>query len=225
MNITKVYSAGIFAAAALLVSGCFNPDLTGVEFTCDVSTSPQCPAGLSCVDGNCAVPLPPLMIIAPTAPSTTGCALGGGVDISKSGKSAWACAGIFEGRKDDSTRNINRLCAAGYSLCTNADAIDLSKCDKDAPGFYMSRVFSVHNNKNDKSAQCAAQGTNTFFPGWAGCGAAQTNSLPLPTKCSGFARTWDCQIDRMLACDDGGFPLTPEGAQNERADYGALCCK
>lgn len=223
MNITKVYSAGIFAAAALFIAGCFNPDLTGVEFTCDVDTSSQCPAGLSCVDGNCAVPSPPLMIIAPTAPSTTGCAFGGGVDISKNGKSSWACAGVFEGTKDN-TKNINRLCAAGYALCTTGDNIDLTKCDKDAPGFYMARVLTQSTGGNN--AQCVQPGMNVSFPGWAGCGAAQSVSVQLPgSKCSGFARAWDCIKDRKLACDALGSPYTPEGAKNERSDYGALCCK
>lgn len=224
MKITKVYSAGIFAAAALFIAGCFNPDLTGVEFTCDVDTSSQCPAGLSCVDGNCAVPSPPLMIVAPSAPSSTGCALGGGVDISKNGKSSWACAGVFDATKDN-TKNINRLCAAGYSLCTTADNIDLTKCDKDAPGFYMARVPTKRDKRNDTTAQCTQIGSYTNYPSWAGCGAAQGNALPLSPKCSNFARTWDCSTDDMLACDGLGFPFTPEGARNARADYGALCCK
>ena len=239
MNVTKVYSAGIFAAAALFASGCFNPDLTGVVFKCDDINNTQCPAGQVCLEGNCVTtdiigggPTDDggtgSADLAGTVPSVTGCAAGGGNDVSKGqSKLVYTCAGTFDSTFNTS-RNINRLCATGYELCTKADNIDMNKCSQEPSGFFMARVITQRDNMMASKNGCGSPGKNQG-PMWAGCGASLSYVVPLASSCSNFTKAWDCGYsqttgDTQLDCYNfGGY--SPEASASKRADHGALCCK
>lgn len=232
MKITKVYSAGIFAAAALFASGCFNPDLTGVVFKCDDINNTQCPAGQTCLEGDCV----PAESPSPTDPgldggtggvdmaspggTTTGCSAGGGSDVSKgSSKQAYACTGVFGGYNRP---NASSLCASGYQLCTNADTIDLTKCNQEPKGFFVSKVLTKRDRNTPPGTGCGSPGKNETAM-FAGCGPGTTSVVTLTSACSNFAKAWDCN-DNQLACYNlGGY--SPDASQSTRTDYGVLCCK
>lgn len=236
MKITKVYSAGIFAAAALLVSGCFNPDLTGVVFKCDDINNAQCPAGQTCLEGNCVpqdtggmTPGGPTddggtgaVDMAIPGGTTTGCASGGGTDVTKSGsKLAYSCAGNFFAVGFGSPSAVG-LCASGYEICTKADNIDLAKCNQDPKGFFIARVVTKRDGKQPPATGCGSPGRNESGM-FAGCGGATQSVITLTQSCTGFSKAWDCGDGQLYCFNNNGY--SPEATGSTRSDYGVLCCK
>ena len=236
MKITKIYSAGIFAAAALFIAGCFNPDLTGVVFKCDDISNAQCPAGQTCLEGDCVVAGPDTPFsMAPGSDggtggvdmalpggSTTGCSAGSGTDVSKgSSKQAYTCAGTFGGFNKPSASS---LCASGFQICTSADTIDLTKCNQDARGFFVTNILSKRDKNSLTNIGCGAPGGGQIGM-LAGCGGGSSSIVSLPSACGGFSKAWDSSDSKLDCYKDFAGDYSADWSVSTRSEYGVLCCK
>lgn len=201
-----------------LLFGCFNPDLTTATLICDASHF--CPDGYSCIDGLCRLgpgdnPQPGtdggMTVI-------SGCADGKGADVSSSvTKPAWACPGTYQADKDN-TKNADRLCAAGYAICTNADSVNQSACGN-VNGFFLADVPVRFQNFN---SSCGVAGGGQT-PAWGGCGKS-TGSTSNISACSGFMRAMYDFNNSQLKINSPFTPLAGS-TQNDAGSNGVLCCK
>ena len=81
---------------------------------------------------------------------------GSGTDVSKgSSKQAYTCAGTFGGFNKPSASS---LCASGFQICTSADTIDLTKCNQDSRGFYVTNILSKRDKNSLTNIGCGAPG-------------------------------------------------------------------
>lgn len=218
---------------ALLLGGCFNPDLTNVRWTCTGSgQSDDCPGGYSCVQSVCRAPgevpdplpmedggLPSNVVNAP------GCAAMVGYEVAKDpmGAPAFACPGRFYSIGGPST-NANSICASGYEICRNADRIEFAKCNAPSiPGFFIANVRGEHNGG---MTVCSNQNgfTEDF---WAGCGnPSAIRPVPLTMACSGFSNGRDCDqgMNSQFNCRDDNERAIEE-VTSTNPIHGVLCCK
>ena len=201
-----------------LLFGCFNPDLTTATLICDASHF--CPDGYSCIDGLCRLgpgdnPQPGTdggMTV------VSGCADGKGADVSSSvTKPAWACPGTYQADKDN-TKNADRLCAAGYAICTSADMVSQSACGN-VNGFFLADVPVRFQNFN---SSCGVAGGGQT-PAWGGCGKS-TGSTSNISACSGFMRAMYDFNNSQLKINSPFTPLAGS-TQNDASGNGVLCCK
>jgi len=219
------------APLLLLLFSCFNPDLTGVVYTC-AADNPQCPAGYSCVEGACkaqgdfamsangdatSAPADLVTLDPPDLAKPSGCASGGGHFV---GGSAWACDQAWDFGK------INEVCAAGFSPCISMDGVDLSACGK-LPRFYVLKLNACLDVSG--CAQLTPQtirscdGNLSGVPRWRfGCGAKLSTVQDCPLPCGGSSQAFRCiNTIGKYACESAA---TAELDANSSNQYGLLCC-
>lgn len=222
--------------AALVLLGCYSPNLSGVRFNCTGDGQPDdCPSGYTCVQSLCLLPgetpggstsdggvtpqpdgggMPPAKAV--------GCASMTGYDVAKdsAGAPAFACPGTFSGT---ASSNAYTLCAGGYTICGNANTIDLAKCNGTAvQGFYIARVLGEHKS----TVSCGTQSGLTEDY-WAGCGnTSKIQPINIPQPCSGFSLGRDCDNGGGSSFNCHGDDERPiEGITSTDPVHGVLCCK
>lgn len=208
-----------FVALASMVagSGCYSPNVTGTQYRCDVAVG-NCPDGLKCIKDWCVPPdTDPNSIdggagSGDMAQSTTGCASGAGRNVSNTGTTVWACSGTY------SKGGIANLCGAGYSVCTEANAINIGDCNK-LTGFYVANKQVDKRSGNDI---CTSWSNPSLTTGWAGCGVDRTDTHRIDA-CTGSA------FDRFINCSLNIIPCYGSNLltdiENKNASDGVLCCK
>lgn len=208
--------------ASLALLACYNPDLTAVRFACTGDGKPDdCPSGYTCVQSVCRAPgeVPGQ----PDGGSTGGCASGKGIDVGKdaSAAQAFACPGTFMGT---SMNNAFSLCANGYSICGNANNIDLAKCNAPSmQGFFIANKLGEHNGG---TVICGTQiGISEDY--WVGCG--NTSAIRLVTisqTCNGFSTGRDCDNNMGSEFNCRGDSETPiDQIISTNQVHGVLCCR
>ena len=216
----------LFVIAVVLLSACYNPDLSKVRYTC-TQAQPQCPAGQSCYEGQCVDPNNPGQH--PDAGGdggagladlgrVSGCASGKGAQV---GAQAWACPGTYN------PGGVRKLCASGFQICKRADGIDLAACMQ-VSGFFIADVRG-----SDDNLDCD-RGFRVFCdfkrgdqrPLWFGCGSAQQKVQACKQGCSGFRQAQNSLLamrDMPVTFTDSGGPDIEEQKNTEPMD-GVLCC-
>lgn len=222
------FSLSLFA----LVAGCFSPNLEGVSFLCD-DANPQCPAGYECAESKC-FPTDRITLMMPEPDPTplppdagggmmgaAGCASGNGFNVSKDMmRPAFACPGTWQST-GDKTKNINRLCAAGYVVCGDATRVNITACNMIPTGYFVARVVA-RRNKNSTEVACMTPGGNQGEVLWAGCGRTGQDIFMAPMCGMGFTSARDCDPGSAFGC----FSYTSlDSTFNTQAASGALCCK
>lgn len=200
---------------SIFLFGCFAPDLTATQLLCDESHF--CPDGFSCIAGICQMGSGGGGTGSDGGVSSSGCADGKGSDVSSSVKSSWACPGTYQANGDN-TKNAARLCAAGYSICTSAEAVNLSTCNN-VNGFYLADVPVRFQSFN---SSCGIAGNNQT-PAWAGCGKS-TSSVSNIGGCNNFAKAMYDFNNQQLDINSPFSPLAGT-TQNDSSSNGVLCCK
>lgn len=205
----------------LITAACFNPDYSKVTVLCSAA-DPSCPDGQVCVDNIC-------VVAAGTADGSaadlsqldggetadmsiqSGCAKGGGRSVGKAGSLVFACPGTF------AMGQARQQCAAGWSVCSKADPVNLTACDA-LSGFFVADVpaFWLTNMSNETC------GTALVNQQWYGCGSKQMN-VRTGKGCQGFQRTLDCVFGSGWTCSNTKHSL--ETTMNEAPADGLLCCK
>jgi hypothetical protein len=212
---------------ALTFAGCFSPNLEGVSFVCDES-NPQCPAGYTCTEGRCVQGSGTSMMEPPTSTvdggsgnaGAAGCSAGVGFDVSKDvARPTYACPGTFQNDFGNPQRNVNRLCAAGYAVCTDANRVNLSACNQITTGYFVARV-DTRRQSGMTDVQCGTPNGTYREELWAGCG--RTSKEIFQANCSGFTSARDCDPMSTFFCMYKGWLET---ATNTDPNSGALCCK
>ncbi len=218
------------APLLMLLLSCFNPDLTGVVFTCSAER-PECPAGYSCVEGACKAQGD--FAMSPSADATSGaadlvtldppdlakpsgCASGGGQSVG----SAWACGESWDFGK------INTVCASGFAPCTSMDGVDLSACSK-LPRFYVLKLNACLDVSGCASLTPqtirSCDGNLSGVPRWRfGCGAKLSTVQDCPLPCGGSSQAFRClNTIGKYACESAASAELDANASNQ---YGVLCC-
>lgn len=218
-------AAFTFSLVALV--GCFSPNLEGVSFLCD-DANPQCPAGYECAESRCfSTDNIPMTGTDPTPVpdggtgmmGATGCASGMGFDVSRDQqRPVFACPGTFTA-DGDKTKNVNRLCATGFSICGDAMRVNLQACNALSTGFFVARSIA-RRASNSTDVQCMAPMGGTRELLWAGCGRNMGKDV-FTAMCGGFSAARDCDLASSFGCYNNSL----EGAFNKDAASGALCCK
>lgn len=212
-------------AVVLLLSACYNPDLSKVQYTC-TKEQPECPTGQSCYEGKCVSPGAvadagtDLMSPQPTGDMgrAGGCAAGGGAKV---GANAWACPGTFNPGK------VRARCANGFQICKRAEGVDLAACMQ-VTGFFIADVRG-----SDDGLDCD-RGHRVFCdykrgdqrPMWFGCGSSQQKVQACKQGCSGFTQAVNSLLatrDMPVTFTDNGSPDIEEQKNTEPMD-GVLCC-
>lgn len=212
---------------ALTFGGCFSPNLEGVAFVCD-ETNPQCPAGYTCTEGRCVTGTGGTMMEPPTTPAVdggsgmagaAGCTSGVGFDVSKeAARPTYACPGTFQA-DFDRNKNVNRLCASGYAICTDANRVNITACSAISSGYFVARV-DTRRQAGMSDVQCGTPNNTYKEELWAGCGRAGKDIFQ--ANCSGFTSARDCDPQTTFFCMYKG---SLESATNTDPNSGALCCK
>lgn len=210
--------------AVSLSAACFNPDYSSVQYVCD-EANPYCPDGLSCIEGQCLPPDTEIQSpeedggIPDLRTPVAGCASGSGTQVG----TAFACPGRFTSRSGSSTPSASQLCAAGYTICTNASGIDLARC-RMLSGFFAASAPMRRGNgtPNPSTFACGTPTGSMSQVLWAGCGVNQTNTVfDLVQPCQGFGQAVDCVTDNRWSC----FSANLSSTDQENAANGVLCCK
>lgn len=225
----------------LSLLGCYNPDLSGVHYTCD-DKNPYCPDGLTCVGGVCrgkagvdasggvdgAGP-PADMSPAPAdmwgvQGPAVGCKSGTGYQISAS---AAACPGVFANDPSMSA------CAPGWSTCTQ-NPLPPSVC-KQRMIFGAQACFIGAVRAQDRSNPTDSQ---SMIQSWAGadansyryilgCGAC-IGWADAAIQAGGFTNTMQCdqpvvdfQCPKSVPGKDSDFLKV----SNKDPNGGVFCCK
>lgn len=197
-----------------LLVGCFDPDLTTAQLLCD--SSHFCPDGFSCIAGICQMGSGSGSSDGGVL-ANSGCSDGKGSDVSGSvAKPAWACPGTYQALAD-ATKNATRLCAAGFSICTMADTINLSTCNN-VNGFYLADVPARFGFGN---SSCGTAGNNQSAA-WAGCGKSTSNINNI--MCGNFTKAMVDWQNQQLDINSPFSPLATT-TQNDASTNGVLCCK
>lgn len=213
-----LFATGLALAGTLAVS-CYNPDLSGVNYTCDEANA-YCPDGLECIVGAClppgSLPLVPDggMPGPPDGSMTVSGCKGQGFVV---GMNVFACPGVFNGDTRDQIPAASALCATGFKICGDAKGLDVQAC-RALGGFFASSVNMRRGGGN--SFECGVSNSNPYY---AGCGrnARQTvDDVPMMQQCAGFPQAIDCRDDQQWLCDPGSLERT---ANSVGAD-GVLCC-
>lgn len=204
---------------ALQLLGCFQPDLSHYPIRCDAQNA--CPTDQACLAGLCTATnafsdMASGSDLSMSADLQTGpsfCKAGGGFAVGK----AWACPGTF------AMGTAAAQCAAGSSICTDANSVDLAACGR-LNGFYIANVPGkyVYATSVPQAALCGTSDANTL-PVWFGCGNvnfSRDRSLNATNSCSGFNQNLDCQL--TWNCSGGSISQV----QNSNVVIdGVLCCK
>lgn len=227
------------AALILFLVGCFNPDLSGVVFSCS-QENPACPAGQQCNAGKCVTPLGPLADLrgfedltaadlqpqdfsVADLPPQQGCAPGlkFGVPV---GLNTWACLGQWSAGK------ASTLCAPGFAPCRSGATVDQAACTAIKPYFF---VLDSVAEAIDIPA-CGTKDPTKYF-----CGEPLPKvNIRLRYGCGGlvsFIIRRNCGLgcfglNDALACANGAFDYNCDYAPfssdfNQRGDVGVLCCR
>lgn len=211
-------AAGLALVGTLAVS-CYNPDLSGVSYTCD-EANPYCPDGLECVSGACLTPgstpaVPDGGTAGPPDGSMTvnGCK-GQGFVV---GMNYFACPGVFNGDTRDMIPAASALCATGFKICGDAKGLDVAAC-RALGGFFATSVNMRRNGNGN--FECGVSNNNPYY---AGCGkdARQTvDDVPMTQQCAGLPQAIDCRGDQQWYCD----PSQLDRTTNPVGVDGVLCC-
>lgn len=199
-----------------LLGGCYSPDLSGVQFTCD-SNNPICPDGLLCVSNVCrksGVITDTDMGGSDGMMSVTGCRSGRGYKVG----SAFACPGAFS-----PTMTASQLCGSGLQICQNSNGIDITAC-RALPGFFA--AVRIHRDGgttvNTGTIACGGPNGNQVRM-YAGCGRMQQDTIyDLPggvQQCSTFPQAIDCQ-QAGWQCPQSNLDSNTQTNAND----GVLCC-
>lgn len=220
----------LFAYALLLgTAGCFSPDLTNSTFTCDTTTANLCPEGQKCVQGVCAAPAaqsenPDLAgTQAATLGPTEGCqptdtSGGQGFLISAPNKAkVYACPTKY--KTSGATAAADAQCKPPYTMCVNANNIDMAACSKAGQfmgGFFIANVKANRRFGGGSNPITCGGNQGTTLQTWAGCGGSA-----VALSCSGFTAGLDCYPpNNGFSC--GGYNLSD--ATNTDGVSGVLCC-
>lgn len=190
--------------AVALAAGCFNPDFSGVVFTCSTS-EPFCPPDFTCSSGYCVA----MEISGPGCSSGSGTLIGNGV---------YACTGPFNALSGSSPHAID-LCAAPLHPCTNSTGIDLAKCQT-LPGFFAASVPARQDDSAPYAVSCGVRNPASQHSLIGGCGG-KAQLTPLPQPCSGFTLALDCRADAAWTCNGAS---SVDILTNTSASDGVLCC-
>lgn len=216
-----IWTASLGLIFVTLTSSCYNPDLTGVKYSCD-EVNPYCPDGLECSGGVCvkpgsttdATPMQPSDGGVPLA----GCRFSGGVDL---GGGVFACPGEFY-RNRAGSPTASELCAVGASICSSPRTADLAKCNS-LPGFFGSTQpirYNGSGNRDDaKNYSCQSTG-NPFDRAVSGCGRL-TSGQVADKNCGGFTRVLHCSAVQSWTCNND---VLDNSHENSSAQDGVLCC-
>lgn len=204
--------------STLFLLACFNPNTSGIVWTCDVGSTrdDNCPPSFSCMEGYCRPPgytlnsdgstYVPIDLRQVTDSgymslgqvTTPYCKAGLAFDVGKTPGNTFACPGDWINSTDNSV-NINSLCANGAKVAVDATTLDLDRCRRTGTNrIYMSKVVI---SRNDGGITFC--GVNANYPHlmFGACGSDQTSDiLPLYSACSGFIQGRDCTNDNQLDC-------------------------
>lgn len=182
----------VFPAVLTVLVGCFEPDTSRIQIIDDAGANAGTDLSSPQPDGG----------------NPSGCAAGG-----QAVGAAWACPGKF------TVGHAKDLCQTGFTVCTSASGIDLSKCDM-TPGFYAADAPGYDGGFPDL-AMCGPDpgGSNRDY---FGCGGRTANVSVGKNACKGFVKVLSCQPSSGWDCFSG--PSIDKTANNNNAD-GVLCCK
>lgn len=195
-------TAAVFAA--LILSGCFDPDTSHLTILCDAAR-PECPDGQSCINNRC-TPVGDVPDGGDTADMTLaeGCTSGRGTQLG----SAYACPGAF------AATFVKQRCAPSWKICTSATGIDLTKCDT-LSGFF---IADVPGSWTGTMEMCTASNMN---PIWFGCGGKQELVRTAMVQCGGFPKSMECRATGWSCNAKQDLNQT----ENTNASDGVLCCR
>jgi hypothetical protein len=218
---------GVLLSCALVAAtgaaGCFQIDLTSEVLRCDPTMPMQpgnCPDGEQCTSqGICALPggASSDMGLDAGKVTTSACPSGMGFDVTAAGKpTVYACPTVFA-NKANMTADVQ--CKNGYSLCTNANNVDLALCSatgKNSNGYFIANV-PAHRAAGQLVCSAGMTGQNLA---WSGCGKA--GATIITGSCQGFATAVTCAFGgQNFQCQAG--PLITD-ISNTDPNSGVLCC-
>ncbi len=200
----------------LILSACFNPDLSRVTILC--SQSGECPDGRSCVDGRCAPPAGVMddMSVATVDGGDLGVPDGGAADFAAPllgckgkgakfvGPKARACPGAFP------AGGAAAQCSDGAVPCTKYASVDAAACSG-LGSFFVADVPAYYFGSMSNETCGTSLGSQLFY----GCGTA---GRPGVQKCMGFQRVID--LGTSLTSSNGSFSQLA----NQDPAQGVLCC-
>lgn len=239
---TKILS---LSAAALLL-GCYQPDLSGVHYTCTEPSLHPCPDGQVCVGGNCrpAADSPidmsmasldgGVLMMTDLPAGTSGCLYELGAFQPDPTRRVWACPGSFN------KGEIKSRCKPGWRLCQGMPFSSAAFCKGQGyswPAFFASELrASADSSVFPLSPGSATCDWSQRTRGVSGCGqgfgvysAPACSNYPIVMACAqnnGRVNTaWDCSgavsRDMGLSGDDQFVTQT----FNKSAADGVLCCE
>jgi hypothetical protein len=231
-------TTNLLAVAALLLAGCYNPDLSRVKFTCSAER-PVCPDSLQCIQNCCGGPPcgaqssadggsqdPPPWDPQAKPSATSGCRSGMGYVLSEH---AVACPGVLMQQGD-----VTSQCGDGWSLCP-LSPLPPDRCASVPWGFFaaMPRGMQFHVPPSE-TLQClwSGEGADVDQRFLFGCGSTPKTTYSAPLPCGGFSQAVLCRngaAEAPMTCDCllGAVPGDKDFASvtNPNPADGILCCK